>query len=74
MRSPRIMQARQADINLQPSVTANQQETFAPVYAPTVGTDDFFADGIFTDWQNWPQLDATDLSNMFNFDFDAADI
>ena len=71
---PPDMQARQADINLQPAPTAdvNQQETFAPMYASATGTDDFFADGIFTDWQNWPQLDAAELSNMFNFDFDEA--
>lgn len=71
---PPDMQARQTDINLQPSVAVGQQETFAPAYAPTAGADDFFADGIFTDWTNWPQLDAAELSNMFNFDFDAANI
>lgn len=72
---PPDMQARQADINLQPQGTAtDQQETFAAMYAPTAGTDDFFADGIFTDWTNWPQLDAAELSNMFNFDFDSTNI
>lgn len=68
---PQDMQARQADIKLQPPATTNQQDAFAPV---SIGTDEFFADGIFTDWTNWPQIDAAELSNMFNFDFDSGNI
>lgn len=68
------MTARSAEINLQPEVGVSQQETFTQMYAPTVGTDDYFADGIFTDWTNWPQLDAAELTNMFNYDFDPNNI
>ena len=36
--------------------------------------DDPLADGFFTDWDNWPQLGPTDLSNIFTYDFDIGNI
>jgi hypothetical protein len=35
-----------------------------------VSFDDPFVSGFFTNWDNWPQLGPTELSNLFTYDFD----
>ena len=43
-----------------------------PMPSVDVGLDDFFADGLFMDWDNWPQLDPADLSTFFTQDLGAS--
>lgn len=42
--------------------------------APEISFDDPFANGYFNNWENWPQLGPTELSNLFTYDFDAVNI
>jgi hypothetical protein len=41
---------------------------------PEVSFDDVFANGHFNNWENWPQLGPTELTNLFTYDFDVGNI
>lgn len=42
--------------------------------APEVLFDDPFANGYFNNWENWPQLGPTELTNLFTYNFDVTNI
>ena len=44
----------------------------APSFA--FNADEPFMDGFFTDWDNWPHLGTADLSDLFTYDFDTANL
>ena len=44
------------------------------ILAPDVSFDDIFANGHFNNWENWPQLGPTELTNLFTYDFDVGNI
>jgi hypothetical protein len=59
----------------QPIFDANAAlDPLPPSLAPEVSVDDPFANGIFNNWENWPQFGPTELSNLFTYDFDAVNI
>jgi hypothetical protein len=68
----RVMRQWRWSYPIQKSKTApTQQAQQDPMLGSTFDaqTDSLFADGLFTDWDNWPFLDPTELANMFPYDF-----
>lgn len=53
-----------------PVFSANTLTPLIPSLAPEVSFDDPFANGYFNNWENWPQLGPTELTNLFTYDFD----
>ena len=39
-----------------------------------MGLDDFSTEGLFSDWDNWPQFVGADMSSMFTFDSDTNNV
>ena len=48
--------------------TPASYNTPLPTYPSVFDTSALSAEHFFNDWENWPQLDATELSGMFTYD------
>ena len=76
----RIMWQWKRDYTIKPpnQKATIKESTYMPVphnLVPDMASlDDPFASGFFTNWDNWPQLGPTELSNLFTYDFDVGNI
>ena len=61
--------SKQSDSTSPPDVTP-ESDTLAPAPSTDSGWESVMTDDLFVDWDNWPQFDAMDFSDLFGDEFD----